>query len=74
MYCDAPGHDTLDPWMCSTLVRGNMPKWNDMYGLVTQRTQQEQMYSRWEKGAHRTQSGLWGVRGIQRVSQWKKIK
>ena len=32
MYRDAPGHDTLDPWLLSTLVLGEL---HDMYGVVT---------------------------------------
>ena len=55
MYRNALGHDTLDPWLLSTLVLGEL---HDMYGVVTQRTRQEKMCSKLEKGAHKKQSEL----------------
>ena len=58
MYHDAPGRDTLDPWMLSTLVVGEL---YDTYGLVTQRTRQEQMCGKLGKGTCRKQSELWDV-------------
>ena len=59
MYRNAPGCDTLDPWLLSTLITGEL---HDTYGVVTQRTQQEQMCGKLEKGIHKKQSELWDVR------------
>ena len=50
MYRDAPGHDTLNLWLLSTPVLGEL---HDTYGVVTQRTRQEQMCSKLEKGARK---------------------
>ena len=50
MYNDAPGRNTLDPWLLSSLVLGEL---HDTYGVVTQRTRQEQMCGKLEKGVHR---------------------
>ena len=58
MYRDALGHDTLDPWLLSTLVLGEL---HDMYGVVTQRTRQEQMCGKLDKGSHKNQIELWDV-------------
>ena len=58
MYCGAPGRNTLDPWLLSTLVLGEL---HDTYGVVTQRTRKEQMCGKLEKGAHKKQSELWDV-------------
>ena len=55
MYRDAPGRDTLDPWLLSTHVLGEL---YDTYGVVTQRKRQEQMCDKLEKGAHKKQSEL----------------
>ena len=42
----------------STLVLGEL---HDTYGVVTQRTRQDQMCLKLEKGAHKKQSELWDV-------------
>ena len=55
MYRDTTGRDTLDPWLLSTLV---LEELHDTYRVVTQRTRQEQMYGKLEKGAHKKQSEL----------------
>ena len=58
MYRVAPGRDNLDPWLLSTQVLGEL---HNTYVVVTRRTQQEQMCSKLEKGAHKKQSELWDV-------------
>ena len=58
IYLDAPRHDTIDPWLLSTPVLGEL---HDTYGVVTQRTQQEKMCSKLEKGAHKKHNELWDV-------------
>ena len=55
MYRVAPGRDTLDPWLLSTQILGEL---HDTYMVVTQRTRQEQMYDKLEKDAHKKQSEL----------------
>ena len=58
MYGDAPGRYTLDPWLLSTLVLGEL---HDTYGVVTQRTRQEQMCDNLKKDAHKKQSERWDI-------------
>ena len=58
VYRDALGRNTLDPWLLSTPVLGEL---HDTYGVLTQRTWQEQMCGKLEKGAHKKQSEIWNV-------------
>ena len=58
IYCDALGRDTLDPWLISTLVLGEL---HDTHGVVTQRTQKEKICGKLENDAHKRLSELWDV-------------
>ena len=60
MYHVAPGRDTLDPWLLSTQVIGEL---HDTYGVVTQRTRKEQMCGKLEKALKRNKvsNGMLGT-------------